>query len=84
MKLVELLFELYENDDIRIDVFGIASYNASAIVEIQGLMGHMDINRVEESSAFAVLRAHHDALQEKLSQMPDYLSAWRSATGVQQ
>ena len=80
--LVQLLFELYGEGDIKIDVFGIANYTAAAIVEIQGLMGHMDINRVEESSAFAALRIHHDKLQERLRAMPDYLAAWRESTGV--
>lgn len=80
--LVQLLFELYGEGDIKIDVFGIASYNAAAIVEIQGLMDHMDINRLEASSAFAALRIHHDKLQEQLQAMPDYLSEWREATGV--
>lgn len=82
MNLVKLLFELYAADDIKIDVFGVANYNASAIVELQALLGHMDINRIEESSAFASLRLHHRKQQERFSQIPDYLSAYRETTGI--
>ena len=67
MNLTQLLVSMYEEGDLKIED-GIPCYNATALTELQefwhfNIPGMFDINKIEQTAAYEILRRHHEALK---------------------